>query len=501
MFPILILLDPFSHQRQSASLQLSFVTMKTVFVSGVFNVVHPGHIRLFHFARELGDRLVVGVENDSLAAGRAFVQERLRLEGVSSISLIDEVVLLNTPPEEHVQVTRPAVVVKGREHENRHNPEEQVLAQYGGKLIFSAGDMAFSSQDLIGSELGARSTKIGSIPSDFATRRGVSRENLSNMIDGFRGVRVLVIGDLIVDEYITTEALGMSGEEPVLVVQPVDSAMFLGGAGIVAAHLASLGAQVDFVSVVGSDEPSEFARGRLEWFGVQTHLVVDDSRPTTKKTRYRCEGKSLLRVSKLSQEPVSRQIASELKRKVKSIGETRLVLFSDFNYGVLSDEVLNSVQDDVTRFSPVMGADSQSSSQIGDVSRFKLMDFICPTEKEARIATRNTTDGLVQLAESLREQSSARNVLLTLGADGLLIHSRPDTNVEWETDRIPALNSNPLDVAGAGDSLFATVGLCRAVGGDIFSAAALGAIASAVQVSRLGNIPITVDELRMGLSV
>jgi rfaE bifunctional protein kinase chain/domain len=291
----------------------------------------------------------------------------------------------------------------------------------------------------------------------------------------------------------------MSGEEPVLVVQPVDSAMFLGGAGIVAAHLASLGAQVDFVSVVGSDEPSEFARGQLERFGVETHLLVDDSRPTTKKTRYRCEGKSLLRVSKLSQEPVSRQIASELQRKVRLIGESRLVLFSDFNYGVLSDEVLSGVHDDLARFSPVMGADSQSSSQTGDVSRFKSMDFICPTEKEARIATRNTADGLVQLAESLRSQSRARNVILTLGADGLLIHARPDTNVEWETDRIPALNSNPLDVAGAGDSLFATVGLCRAVGGDIFSAAALGAIASAVQVSRLGNIPITVDELMMGL--
>lgn len=470
-------------------------------MSGVFNVVHPGHIRLFHFARELGDRLVVGVENDSLAAGRAFVQEHLRLEGVSSISLIDEVVLLDKSPKEHVQVTRPAVVVKGREHENRHNPEEEVLAQYGGKLIFSAGDMAFSSQDLIGSELGHRNTKVGSIPSDYATRRGASSENLSNMIDSFRGVRALVIGDLIVDEYITTEALGMSGEEPVLVVQPVDSAMYLGGAGIVAAHLASLGAEVDFVSVVGSDEPSEFARGRLELFGVQAHLVVDDSRPTTKKTRFRCDGKSLLRVSKLSQEPVSLQIASELQRKVRSVGRTQLVLFSDFNYGVLSDEVLKSVQDEMIRFSPVMGADSQSSSQIGDVSRFKSMDFVCPTEKEARIATRNTTDGLVQLAESLRSQSSARNVLLTLGADGLLIHARPDESVEWETDRIPALNSNPLDVAGAGDSLFATVGLCRAVGGDIFSAAALGAIASAVQVSRLGNVPITVDELRMGLSV
>jgi sugar/nucleoside kinase (ribokinase family) len=128
------------------------------------------------------------------------------------------------------------------------------------------------------------------------------------------------------------------------------------------------------------------------------------------------------------------------------------------------------------------------------------MDFICPTEKEARIATRNTSDGLVQLAESLRARSEAKNVILTLGADGLLIHSRPEVNFEWETDRIPALNLNPVDVAGAGDSLFATVGLCRAVGVDIFSAAALGAFASAVQVSRLGNLPITIEELKTVLA-
>jgi rfaE bifunctional protein kinase chain/domain len=473
--------------------------MKTVFVSGVFNVLHPGHIRLFHFARELGDRLVVGVENDSLAAGRAFVQEHFRLEGVRSISLIDEVVLLDSPPEEHVRAVRPAVVVKGREHENRHNPEEEVLAQYGGKLIFSAGDSSFSYQDLIGSELVTRGVKIGRIPSEFVTRRGASRDNLLKMIDSFRGVRALVIGDLIVDEYITTEALGMSGEEPVIVVQPVDSALFLGGAGIVAAHLASLGAHVDFVSVVGDDESARFARHQLETLGVAAHLIVDSSRPTTKKTRYRCDGKSLLRVSKLSQEPVSRQIATEIQVKVRSIGRIELVLFSDFNYGVLSESVLTGVHKEVAHFEPVMGADSQSSSQVGDISRFKLMDFICPTEKEARIATRNTADGLVQLAESVRFQSNAQNVLLTLGADGLIIHARPDSNLKWETDRIPALNTNPLDVAGAGDSLFSTVGLCRAVGGDIFSAAALGAIASAVQVSRIGNIPISVDDLRNGL--
>jgi len=474
--------------------------MRTVFVSGVFNVVHPGHIRLFHFARELGDRLVVGVENDELAGRRAFVQESLRFEGVRSNSLVDEALLLVESPEEFISRVRPTVVVKGREHENRFNPEKHVVDSYGGRLIFSAGDMSFSSRDLINQEVSTSNNGFLRISPDFRRRRGASNSRLKELVDNFGDVRALVIGDLIVDEYVTTEALGMSGEEPVLVVQPVDSAMFVGGAGIVASHLATLGATVDFVSVVGNDEISEFARSSLEHNGVNSHLVEDLSRPTTKKTRFRCEGKSLLRVSKLSREPVSRDIAVRIRQAISEIGRTDLVLFSDFNYGVLSDIVVDGLFEELQRKRVVLGADSQSSSQVGDITRFSGMDFICPTEREARIATRNSADGLVQLAEAVRSQADAKNVILTLGADGILIHARPNLDLEWETDQIPALNQNPVDVAGAGDSLFATVGLSRAVGGDIFEAAALGSIASAIQVNRIGNVPITSEELKSGLS-
>jgi len=473
--------------------------MKTVFVSGVFNVVHPGHIRLFHFARELGDRLVVGIENDSIAGRRAFVHEDLRFEGVRSNSLVDEAILLSCSPEDFVSSTKPSIVVKGREHENRLNPEQQVVDSYGGRLIFSAGDMSFSSRDLIDQEASTLGSGILQIPSDFSRRRSTTNSLFREHVDNFRNVRALVVGDLIVDEYVTTEALGMSGEEPVLVVQPVDSATFVGGAGIVAAHLASLGASVDFISVVGTDQTAEFARRSLERHGVRAHLIEDQSRPTTQKTRFRCEGKSLLRVSKLSREPVSRDIAGKIRQLVREIDSADLILFSDFNYGVLSNVVIDGLFDELRHVGAVLGADSQSSSQIGDVSRFKGMDFICPTEREARIATRNSADGLVQLAEAVRAQADASNVILTLGADGLLIHARPNAELDWETDQMPALNQNPVDVAGAGDSLFATVGLCMAVGADIFAAAALGSVASAIQVDRIGNVPISADELKLGL--
>jgi bifunctional ADP-heptose synthase (sugar kinase/adenylyltransferase) len=124
------------------------------------------------------------------------------------------------------------------------------------------------------------------------------------------------------------------------------------------------------------------------------------------------------------------------------------------------------------------------------------MALLTPTEREARISTRNHQDGLVILAESLRRQSLAKNVLLKLGEEGLLIHAGDGaTTNDWLTDRVSALNTAPKDVAGAGDSLLITSALTLAIGGTIWEAACLGSLAAAVQVGRVGNTPINIGEL------
>ena len=143
----------------------------------------------------------------------------------------------------------------------------------------------------------------------------------------------------------------------------------------------------------------------------------------------------------------------------------------------------------------MLAADSQSSSQVGDISRFKGMNLITPTEREARISTRNREDGLVILAEQLRQQASAHNILLKLGEEGLLIHAGNGKADDWLTDRVDALNSSPKDVAGAGDSLLITSAMTLACGGNIWEAACLGSLAAAVQVGRVGNTPLLVKEL------
>jgi len=142
----------------------------------------------------------------------------------------------------------------------------------------------------------------------------------------------------------------------------------------------------------------------------------------------------------------------------------------------------------------VLAADSQSSSQVGDIGRFQGMDLLTPTEHEARLAMRNREDGLVVLAEGLRLQSSARNVLLKMGEEGILIHPG-EGGEDRMTDRIGALNAAPQDVAGAGDSLLITSALTLTCGGNIWEAACLGSLAAAVQVGRIGNTPLRTKEL------
>ena len=142
-----------------------------------------------------------------------------------------------------------------------------------------------------------------------------------------------------------------------------------------------------------------------------------------------------------------------------------------------------------------MAADSQSSSQIGDISRFKGMDFIFPTEHEARIALRNYDDGLVVLSEKLSQISDSENVILKLGSDGVLLHFKDNKLDHYKTDRLKALNSSPKDVAGAGDSMLMSTLLSYAAGADQWKAALIGSVSAAIQIGRVGNLPISEKDL------
>lgn len=467
---------------------------KTAFVSGNFNIVHPGHLRLLQFAKECGDFLVVAVNSDS--AHGVTLPATMRLEGVRAIGIVDYAFLLHGTPRSLIEKLKPAVVVKGKEFEDQVNPEKLAVASYGGQLLFGSGEVRFSSFDLLQKEL--LETNFSSIqkPLDYPQRHRFQMRDLIPVVQSFAGSRVLVVGDLIVDEYVTCDPLGMSQEDPTIVVTPIKEDRFVGGAGIVAAHARGLGAEVSYFGVAGDDPTAAFADEMFERFEVKARLFRDESRPTTLKRRYRANGKTLLRVSHLRQHDISRELSDRLcEDVVGAAAGCDLVVFADFNYGCLPQPVVDRIIDGCRNRNLMMVADSQASSQLGDVSRFRGMRLLAPTEYEARLATRDFTSGLAMLAQELRMRADAHQVFITLGAEGLLIHAPMNGGDEFMTDQLPAFNKAPKDPAGAGDSLLMCSALSLAAGADIWKSAYLGSVAAACQVGRVGNSPLSADEL------
>jgi len=470
---------------------------RIVFVSGNFNIVHPGHLRLLRFAAECGDFLVIGVYNKESKG--AILQEELRLEGIKSISFVNFGFILNEKPEEFIKVLKPHVVVKGTEYENKINPEQSIVEKYGGKLLFSSGDIIFSSLDLLRNEFKEFNSSSIIQPFDFFKRHKIQADRLNKILQSWKKLKVIVIGDLIVDEYITCDALGMSQEDPTIVVTPIDSRKFVGGASIVAAHAAGLGANVSFLSVTGKDAIAGFAKEKLLDYQVDAYLFEDENRPTSLKQRYRANNKTLLRVSHLRQNDIPKSIVTKIRDQfINNLEGTDLVIFSDFNYGCLPQHLVDELIQICSEKNILMVADSQSSSQLGDVSRFKNMGLLTPTEREARLALRNFDCGLAVLSEMLIEKANAKNIITTLGNEGILIHTS-DNNEEYLTDRLPALNTSPKDVAGAGDSFLVCCSMSLAVGSNIWESSYLGCLAAACQVGRIGNIPLTARDIEFEL--
>ena len=467
---------------------------RIVFVSGNFNVIHPGHLRLLKFAAEAGEFLVVGVNPD--ATPGVAVPLALRLEGIQSLGIVSHAFALTESPASFIARLKPDIVVKGHEHAARHNAELAAVEAYGGRLLFSSGEVRFASLDLLRREYVATPHSTLVKPEDFPRRHGFTVGRLRSVLPQMRGMRVLVVGDLIVDTYINCDALGMSQEDPTIVVTPIDQKTFVGGAAIVAAHACGLGAEARYVTVAGKDDPASYARAELARHGVAAEFLIDETRPTTHKQRYRAGGKTLLRVNHLRQHAIDADLhARVLDRIEQALPRTDLLLFSDFNYGCLPQPLVDAVVERAAERGIMMAADSQASSQLSDISRFRGMTLITPTEREARLAMRDFESGLAVLADRLHSACSARNIVITLGAEGMLVHAPNGSDDTLMDDRLPAFNTVAKDPAGAGDSLFTATAMALAAGADIWRASYLGALAAACQVGRVGNLPVTAAEI------
>lgn len=475
--------------------------MSTVFISGNFSILHPGHIRLFQLARKLGDQLIVGVNSDETVISPINVPIAMRLDSVNSIQMVDKTLVIRNDLEQVLLDLKPEIVLKGREHEYLENIEQEIVAKYGGRLVFGSGDFVMSSKEFF-SSINLESSSAESAGKPFLERHQIKLVDIEQILEKSKMIRVLVIGDLIIDEYIDCESVGLSQEDPSVIFRPYYSKRYVGGAGIVSMHASSIGAVTTYIGVAGNDPEMQLAKQELEDSGVVAHLFTDNSRQTILKQRFKSSGKTQFRLNRFDDATITRETRKEIFKKVKeSLNDTDVLIFSDFNYGLLDSELVLSIIKLAKAAGVFIAADCQISSQIADYLKYRGVDLVTPTEHEARVTLRNNHDGLAAIANTFQESLKSKYLMLTLGADGVLLQEQIDhKHGSFKADVLPALNPNPKDVAGAGDSFLVLATLALAGGATINEAAYLASLGANVQVSRIGNIPITAEEILTALN-
>ena len=481
---------------------------KVVLCHGHFNVIHPGHIRYLDYARQQGTKLVVSIQGGTSFLGaerKHHFSETERAAGVASLQAVDQVVLLGESTlDDLIGVLNPSVLVLGKEFESERYFEVsnaiKLQNKLGKSVLFHAGETHYASSDLLRENLPDLYEQNINLFNQACNQQKLKLDELLECIDKFKNASLLVIGDTIVDQYVACDALGMSAEAPVVVVRELDSREYAGGAAVVAMHAKLLGAECRYLSVVGQDKNASIVEQQLERLKVEHVLVEDNSRPTTFKIRYLVNNQKMFRVSRMKEHSLPRQVEDQIIKELKNMAsQVQGILISDFVYGVITPGILKTITELSAKHKLLVFGDLQCSSQVGNVSKFKNFDLICPTERESRIALGAQDEGVEWVANSLMEQTKTRNLVMKLGGEGFIAY---ESHGEGFINRqhFPSLSINPVDVAGAGDSLLSalSVGLCS--GATLMQSSAIGAGMASIAVQQLGNIPVSYQQLKNNLS-
>jgi rfaE bifunctional protein kinase chain/domain/rfaE bifunctional protein nucleotidyltransferase chain/domain len=469
---------------------------------GCFDIVHPGHIHHLQFARSLGDVLIVSVSADphvNKGVDRPLIPDELRAQSLAALECVDWVFINPQPTAlELLDMLRPDVYVKGREYEQNQDPrflaERDTVVTHGGRVVFSSGDVIYSSTAIIGA-ISRPQRFYDEKVSRMRDRYGLHNTHLQNLLHRARGKRVLVVGDYILDRYHFCDATGVAGEGPMLSLRPMQENDYDGGAAVVALHLAGLGARPTLISALADDELSTQIAMRLEAAGVdvQCHRA---RRQIVCKHRYLVDQTKLFKVDDGSTTPGDAQLEGLLAAKIIAAAEgADAVIFADFGYGLITPGLLDRMLPQLRRMVPVLAADV--SGKQSNLLHFRGVDLLCPTEREVREAQNDFTSGLGAVVWKLLGATQARQAIITLGKQGLVTFdgSQQPLPPRLPSEYVPALAGHAIDALGCGDALLATATLALAAGGSLEAAAYLGAVAAAIEVQEIGNQPITADGL------
>ncbi len=470
---------------------------------GNFDIVHPGHIRYLRFAKAQGDILIVSVSADSRVGkgvDRPYINEELRLENLAAFEFVDYVCLDdNNWAGPVLETLRPDVYVKGREYEHMANPqfarERQLVEGYGGKVIFSSGDVVYSSTRIL-EQFRDRFPLKHSKVEYFCRRNDITRQSLAKLLRGGAGLRVLVVGDPVLDHYIQCDAQGIAAEAPILTVSPLREDWFLGAGALVARQFSAFGASASFVTPLNDSPYSLQFRERMQDAGVEVLAIEDDARPTYVKTRYLVEDRKVLKVNVGRYAPLSTVATQHVIRTLREqLPRFDAMVVLDFGYGMFGHTLTRAVSELSQELGKPYFIDVSASSR-ANILKFKRPRLATPTEEELRLALADNESGISNLALRYYRQTGAGNLVTTMGKRGVVLFAPPEEgNDRLPTDYLPSLAHNPVDTVGAGDVFLTTACLTALAGHPLAAGVYLASAASAVHIQKVGNDPVSVAEL------
>lgn len=459
---------------------------------GVFDLLHPGHLRHLASAKALADVLVVSVTADRFVnkgPGRPAFNEALRAEALASLVAVDYVLI--TPDATAlpaIAAIRPDFYVKGGDYADESSDatgnirrERELVESFGGRLVHT-DEIVFSSSQLINRYLPQHTEAATEWLARLRDKYSI--EDVLGWLDRIAELRVVVVGETIIDAYTQCEALGKSSKDPVLCFSRGESVEHAGGILAIAGHCRGLGASTTVVTGMNRRDFEGPGIQVLRDAGVQVSAVDVDPRLTIRKERFIDDRTSarVLELYDMDDSPLQQEVESEfLSRLHEATAQADVVIVADYGHGLLSDSSV-AMLSSLPTFLAVNTQSNAGNRGFNSVSRYPRADFVTLNGAEARLEVRRRHVDLGEFIPSLQSKLRAKEVLVTLGSDGLDLYTQ-DAGIS----HAPALAPFVRDRVGAGDALLSITALLSAVQAPPELIGFLGNLVGAWAVSFVGN--------------
>lgn len=466
---------------------------------GVFDLVHPGHIIHLQQAKQMADVLVVSVtaaEFVRKGPGRPYFNDEMRLKVLEALECVDYVMLSEGyTVDDIVESVKPDLYIKGEEYAHESDDvtgkitaERELVEQYGGKVAYTTGQI-FSSTRLINTALSALPDDVVEYMKTFITK--YSMEDIKEYARKAEKLKVLVVGDVIIDKYTYCEVQGLMSKDTGYSSRLDYSEEYLGGAAAVARHLASFTENVTLMSVVGNEEEM-----RLKLFDgladrMRLKFTYSTGYPTIVKHRYltrnakREEYRKIFSVNNIPAPAVYEEEAREefYKGLAEKIDDFDAVFLCDFGHGLVDERVKDLIQEKAKYL--VLNCQTNSANYgMNIITKYSRADAFILDQKELKLAFPMC---MADEHVALKKLSSHLGCggWLTRGADGA--YGIENKNECSDMHICPAFTLTVKDTVGAGDAFYSIAGLYAAAGASIELGTFMGNIAGALGANIVGN--------------